>query len=135
MLHRNDLAFWFLLIVVSLVQYSVCLLPPEFEWKVIDFAWQAGHKEVAIASNAYIPKNNLPTGLARWREKLFITIPRWKRGIPLWTRNFHQVKNVMSFYSMWWNRMPQYITYIYEWQRYTTFRLSLHSITHNGWKR
>ncbi|CAH2042679.1 unnamed protein product, partial [Iphiclides podalirius] len=24
----------------------------------------------------------MPTGLARWRDKLFITVPRWKRGVP-----------------------------------------------------
>ncbi|XP_014364565.2 protein yellow [Papilio machaon] len=82
MVHINDLALLFIFIIICFVKNSICLLPPEFEWKVIDFAWQPGHKEFAIASNAYIPKNNLPTGIARWRDKLFITIPRWKRGVP-----------------------------------------------------
>ncbi|CAK1584869.1 unnamed protein product [Parnassius mnemosyne] len=64
------------------MQFSACLLPPQFQWKVIDFAWHGEHKQAALASGAYIPENNMPTGLARWRDKLFITIPRWKRGVP-----------------------------------------------------
>ncbi|KAM3959247.1 dopaminechrome tautomerase-like [Aphomia sociella] len=58
------------------------LLPPKFQWKTLDFAWKGTSRETAIASGLYIPENNMPTGLARWKDKVFITIPRWKKGIP-----------------------------------------------------
>ncbi|XP_068620529.1 L-dopachrome tautomerase yellow-f-like [Battus philenor] len=71
-----------LLPLLALFQLSGCLLPPKFQWKVLDFAWEGQQREAAIASHAYIPENNMPTGLARWKDKLFITVPRWKRGVP-----------------------------------------------------
>lgn len=33
--------------------------------------------EEALESNDYVPKNNLPLGLDRWKDKLFITVPRY----------------------------------------------------------
>ncbi|XP_060805644.1 protein yellow-like [Amyelois transitella] len=59
------------------------LIPPRFAWKTLDFAWESPEKrEEAISSGSYIPENNMPTGIARWKDKLFITIPRWKKGVP-----------------------------------------------------
>lgn len=36
---------------------------------------------MAIASGEYVQANNLPVGLEIWRNKLFITVPRWKAGV------------------------------------------------------
>ncbi|CAH0713103.1 unnamed protein product, partial [Brenthis ino] len=71
-----------LLLFVLAIHNIEGLLPPRFQWKTIDFAWEARAREAAIASGDYIPKNNMPTGIARWKDKLFITIPRWKKGVP-----------------------------------------------------
>lgn len=30
----------------------------------------------------FIPQNNLPLGIAIWRDRLFVTMPRWKDGVP-----------------------------------------------------
>ncbi|CAB3243035.1 unnamed protein product [Arctia plantaginis] len=35
----------------------------------------------AINEKKFIPENNLPLGLVRWRNKLFVSIPRWKAGV------------------------------------------------------
>ncbi|XP_053614684.1 L-dopachrome tautomerase yellow-f-like isoform X2 [Plodia interpunctella] len=60
-----------------------CLLPPKFAWKTLDFDWETPEdREEAISSGSYIPENNMPTGVARWQNKIFITIPRWKKGVP-----------------------------------------------------
>ncbi|XP_037294991.1 protein yellow isoform X2 [Manduca sexta] len=70
-----------LFILLFFVQ-AFCLLPPKFQWKTIDYAWKNRDRETALTSGLYIPQNNMPTGLARWKDKLFITIPRWKKGVP-----------------------------------------------------
>ncbi|KAF5303152.1 hypothetical protein FQR65_LT08315 [Abscondita terminalis] len=53
-----------------------------FTWKQVEFAWPSDNiKQEAIQNKDYIPENNLPLGLARWRDKLFVTVPRWKAGV------------------------------------------------------
>ncbi|XP_075981681.1 dopaminechrome tautomerase-like [Anticarsia gemmatalis] len=71
-----------ILFILLLAHQTASLIPPKFQWKTIDFAWDGAQKEAAISSGRFIAANNMPTGLARWKDKLFITIPRWKTGIP-----------------------------------------------------
>ncbi|CAF4787906.1 unnamed protein product [Pieris macdunnoughi] len=71
-----------LLALNTCLQIVRCLLPPSFQWKVIDFSWDESAREAAISTGAYVPENNMPAGIARWKNKLFITIPRWKKGVP-----------------------------------------------------
>lgn len=53
-----------------------------FHWNYVDYAWQnPGVKEASLASGEFVPANNLPLGLEVWKDKLFITIPRWKNGV------------------------------------------------------
>lgn len=53
-----------------------------FSWKIMDYAWnKPADKEAAIASKEFIPSNNLILGLDRWKNKLFVTVPRWKAGV------------------------------------------------------
>ncbi|XP_017769532.1 PREDICTED: protein yellow-like [Nicrophorus vespilloides] len=53
-----------------------------FSWNQLEFAWPNEQaKQEALHSGAYIPANNLPLGLARWKNKLFVTVPRWKAGV------------------------------------------------------
>lgn len=52
-----------------------------FEWKQIDFDFPNDNARAeALKSGEFIPQNNLPLGLERWRNKLFVTLPRWKDG-------------------------------------------------------
>lgn len=64
--------------IVVLVNVVQCLkLDEVYAWQELDFAWQSeDHKQQALASQRYIEKNNLPLGLERWNDKLFITVPR-----------------------------------------------------------
>lgn len=68
------------LLFLNMFFHTQGLLPPKFQWKTIDFAWEGNRREAAVASGDYIPENNMPAGIARWRDKVFITIPRWKKG-------------------------------------------------------
>lgn len=52
-----------------------------FSWKQVDFEFPSENaRQDAIASKEFIPENNLPLGLERWKNKLFVTFPRWKEG-------------------------------------------------------
>lgn len=54
-----------------------------YEWKEVTFAWpNETLKNHLISEGSYIKENNLPLGLALWRNKLFVTVPRWKSGVP-----------------------------------------------------
>lgn len=56
---------------------SKAKLVEKFSWKQLEFEWpseQAGKE--AISKGQYVPENNLPLGLERWNDKLFVTVPR-----------------------------------------------------------
>lgn len=53
-----------------------------FSWSQLDFVFPDQQtREAAIASGEYIQANNMPVGLEVWRDKLFLTVPRWKAGV------------------------------------------------------
>lgn len=53
-----------------------------FAWNKTEFAWPDNSMELkAIENQIYIPKNNVPLGIAKWKNKVFVTIPRWKSGV------------------------------------------------------
>uniref|UniRef100_A0A1I8PA66 Protein yellow n=1 Tax=Stomoxys calcitrans TaxID=35570 RepID=A0A1I8PA66_STOCA len=57
-------------------------LEEKFHWKQLAFDWPS--KEVeneALKSGQYVVENNLPLGVEKWSNKLFITVPRWKSGV------------------------------------------------------
>ena len=55
-----------------------------FQWKVIDVIWPSqSARNQALACGEYIPKNNAITGIKIWKDQLYLTIPRWKTGVPV----------------------------------------------------
>ncbi|XP_056633830.1 protein yellow [Diorhabda sublineata] len=73
-----------ILFVVSVFCFSGAFakLDEVFEWKQVKFEWPTEEAEkVAIENGDYVPENNLPLGLVRWKDKLFVTVPRWKHGV------------------------------------------------------
>ncbi|KAG8267511.1 hypothetical protein J6590_050076 [Homalodisca vitripennis] len=63
--------------------YADAVLKQVFHWRKLDFQYpDEASRNAAISSGEFVPENNLPLGLEVWKEKLFITIPRWKSGIP-----------------------------------------------------
>ncbi|KAL0104712.1 hypothetical protein PUN28_016383 [Cardiocondyla obscurior] len=54
-----------------------------YAWSTIDFEFDGiDARDNAIFEGDYIAENNLPLGLDVWRDKVFITLPKWKPGIP-----------------------------------------------------
>ncbi|KAL7307161.1 hypothetical protein TKK_0000885 [Trichogramma kaykai] len=52
-----------------------------FAWRILDWNFPSElSKQQAIATGDYQPENALPVGIEIWRDKLFVTVPRWKDG-------------------------------------------------------
>nr|XP_033340383.1 protein yellow-like isoform X1 [Megalopta genalis]XP_033340384.1 protein yellow-like isoform X1 [Megalopta genalis] len=55
-----------------------------YAWSTVDFTYDSVEaRDSAIYDGDFIAENNLPLGLDVWREKVFITLPKWKEGIPV----------------------------------------------------
>ncbi|XP_060523028.1 protein yellow isoform X2 [Cylas formicarius] len=53
-----------------------------YQWKTLDFDYSSPRvREEAINKKEFIPENNIPVGLEVVGKRLFLTIPRWKRGV------------------------------------------------------
>lgn len=60
---------------------STVKLQEEFSWKILDYAYPDENQRLrAILTGRFIPENNLPVGIEIWRDKLFVTVPRWRPG-------------------------------------------------------
>ena len=53
----------------------------KFAWKIMDYAYPSrADRQEAIHTGDFHPENVLPVGIEIWRNKLFVTTPRWKQG-------------------------------------------------------
>ncbi|XP_011869929.1 PREDICTED: protein yellow-like [Vollenhovia emeryi] len=53
-----------------------------YSWQQVEFQFPNDTiRNKYIASGDYIPENNMPLGLAVWHKKMFVTVPRWKKGV------------------------------------------------------
>lgn len=58
-------------------------LKEKYYWKQIDFTFPTPKDRAdAIATGKFIPSNNLPLGLEVWNGRTFVTLPKWKPGVP-----------------------------------------------------
>lgn len=54
-----------------------------YHWKQVDFNYpSAAARANAISSGSFIPENVIPVGLEVYKTRLFLTLPRWKTGVP-----------------------------------------------------
>ncbi|XP_036144705.1 protein yellow-like [Monomorium pharaonis] len=55
-----------------------------FEWKSFDFHWPSEEqRKYDILRGEYIPENILITTVKFWKGKMYLTLPRWKVGVPV----------------------------------------------------
>ncbi|OXU27142.1 hypothetical protein TSAR_003267 [Trichomalopsis sarcophagae] len=65
-----------------------------FAWRILDWNYpNEVSRQQAIASGDFQPENALPVGIEIWRDKLFVSVPRWKNGIPA-TLNYIPLNSV-----------------------------------------
>lgn len=81
----NYIFSYFLLttITISLEKGSALeKLQVYYQWDVLDYTYPTLEERMdAIYVKKFIPENNLPIGIEVWRDKIFITVPRWREGI------------------------------------------------------
>ncbi|XP_058061031.1 protein yellow [Anopheles bellator] len=54
-----------------------------YQWSEIDFEFSNdAERQEALATRRYIPEHVIPVGLEVYKKRLFLTLPRWKDGIP-----------------------------------------------------
>ncbi|XP_033215188.1 protein yellow-like [Belonocnema kinseyi] len=71
-----------LLVTINLVQanqnYRVI-----YQWNIIEPEWpNQEDRETSLANGSYIPENNPITGIKLWKDNLYLTVPRWRNGVP-----------------------------------------------------
>lgn len=63
----------FLLLAVS----SVATFREVYKWKQMTFNWpDESTKMAALENGDYIASNNIPIAVEKWKDKLFVTLPR-----------------------------------------------------------
>ncbi|EDX16352.1 yellow [Drosophila simulans] len=76
---------WILVTLITLVtpSWAAYKLQERYSWNQLDFAFPNTRlKDQALASGDYIPQNALPVGVEHFGNRLFVTVPRWRDGIP-----------------------------------------------------
>ncbi|XP_043657534.1 protein yellow isoform X1 [Drosophila teissieri] len=54
-----------------------------YEWKYLDFLYSTFvQRQQSILNGDFVSKNNLPLGIDVHNNRLFVTTPRWKNGVP-----------------------------------------------------
>ncbi|KAI5739399.1 hypothetical protein M8J77_018863 [Diaphorina citri] len=63
--------------------HSLEKLQQVFQWRALDFEYPSEEiRQYAKFTKDFVPENNLPVGIEVWRNKLFVTVPRWEDGVP-----------------------------------------------------
>lgn len=102
----------FIAIIIHFTNNVFAQLHDVYEWKQVSFVWPSQSvRRQAIQSGEYIPENNMPMGLARWHDKMFITLPRWKRGVAatltyINLQSTEKSPNLIPYPSLESNRIP-----------------------------
>lgn len=77
LLHVNMKQLFYLLVIVVSFTTSTATLEEVFSWKQIEWKWPSQQaKDDAIKHGEYIPGNSMPNSFLRWKDKLFVTVPR-----------------------------------------------------------
>lgn len=50
-----------------------------FQWKQLDYEWPSN--ETKLLFPGYKQEDNLPLGLEITSTRIFVTVPRWRRGV------------------------------------------------------
>lgn len=59
------------------------ILQPLFSWKQLDWNFPTDAMRNSYeTSGRFLPANNLPVCINVWHDKMFITVPRWRAGVP-----------------------------------------------------
>lgn len=77
-----------------------------YEWKQLDFDFPSESDRISAITNEYfVPENNLPLGIEVYKDRLFISMPKWKGGVPatlaVLPKNPKEVSPKLKPYPSW----------------------------------
>lgn len=73
---------WILLALLATNVVANDNLRVAYQWKQMDFEFpNIDERQAAIANLTFISENVIPVGLEVYKNRLFITLPRWKKGV------------------------------------------------------
>lgn len=75
-----------IILLSILIGVAMCHEPFQviFQWNTIDVVWPSEEeKQFAIAHGDYVPGNNFIAGIKFWKNEMYLTVPRWKDGVPV----------------------------------------------------
>ncbi|XP_012152591.1 dopaminechrome tautomerase [Megachile rotundata] len=74
------------LVLLILVVATTCHEPFQviFQWNTIEVVWPTEEeRQFALDHNDYVQANNFIAGIKFWKGKMYLTVPRWKNGVPV----------------------------------------------------
>jgi sugar lactone lactonase YvrE len=70
------------LIVLLLISFALASTQVLYEWVELEFDWDAiGNKQEHIDNGSFIPENCALAGIKLWKDRTFVTVPRWTPGV------------------------------------------------------
>ncbi|CAB0042662.1 unnamed protein product [Trichogramma brassicae] len=55
-----------------------------FQWNSVNYTWPSDDAYlIAESDESFIEKNNIISGIKLWKDKMYLTLPRWKPGVPV----------------------------------------------------
>lgn len=53
------------------------------EWVSVNYTWPSLQSYLeAVGNSSYVPANNIITGVKIWNSTIYVTVPRWRHGVP-----------------------------------------------------
>lgn len=74
-------------VLIGILLFTTCRannnLQIKYEWKLIDFNYETTEeRQEAIQNGTFIPENVIPVGIDVHENRLFLSLPRLKAGVP-----------------------------------------------------
>ncbi|XP_014224153.1 protein yellow-like [Trichogramma pretiosum] len=64
-------------------EYAGPAMELAYYWKTVDYEFDNDEdRRSLLYAGTFIPENNLPLGLEISKDRIFVSLPRWKKGIP-----------------------------------------------------
>ena len=55
-----------------------------YEWTTMEFEWPSDEVKFNFTKDGrYIQNNNALAGIKLWRDEVYVTVPRWRPGVPI----------------------------------------------------
>ena len=91
-----------------------------YQWKQLEYEWPSNDTELLFPG--YKQEDNLPLGLEITSTRIFVTVPRWRRGVVASLNYFYRNGN----YHRQWTRIQDITFFLlltsfhnYPWNGYT----------------